>query len=160
MEITNIYYAHAALKEKISYDVEELWAIALGPGKKLIQNQMIFRGTVDSCLVHPRDIFRFAFFNNASTLIIAHSHPSGDLQASSEDIAFTKRLVKASLVFEIPILDHLICTRSGFSSFARERWCRFKSTEQTFLMAPDGHLINRDSEKELSRPPQFHHCEP
>jgi DNA repair protein RadC len=125
MEITTAEAGFLTLRDLMTAEVEEFWTLALGPTKELLQSRMIFRGTVDSCLVHPRDIFRFACVANASTILIAHNHPSGDKSASKQDVMITRRLVRASLVMEIPVIDHLIVTRNGFSSFAREGWCRF-----------------------------------
>lgn len=114
--------AYRVLRPSIDLEVEELWAIALGPSKNLLQSKMIFRGTVDACLVHPRDIFRFACLTNASALIIAHNHPSGDARPSDQDLAFTRQLVKSAKLLEIPVIDHLIITGRGFKSLAREGW--------------------------------------
>lgn len=124
-EITTAEAAYHCLKRLVSNDTEELWALALDPKKALLGRRMIFRGTVDACLVHPRDIFRFACLTNASSLIVAHNHPSGDLYPSEQDILFTRQLIRASRLLEIPVLDHLILTSNGFSSFAREGWCSF-----------------------------------
>ena len=125
MELTSAERAYRFLRPLVKADAEEFWALALGPKKNLIRGRMLFRGTVDSCLVHPRDLFRFACLENASALIIAHNHPSQDLLPSHEDIRLTEQLVTAAKIFEIPIVDHLIITAEGFSSFARNRWCRF-----------------------------------
>ena len=79
---------------------------------------MLFRGTVDSCLIHPRDIFRFACVNNASSLLIAHNHPSQDCTPSDHDHSITKRLVKAGKLLQMPIVDHVILTDEDYYSFA------------------------------------------
>lgn len=125
MIITTAESAFLTLKDQIQAEVEEFWTLALGPDKSLLQSKMIFRGTVDACLVHPRDIFRFACLANASTILVAHNHPSGDSRPSEFDIVITQQLIRASRVLEIPLVDHLIITHTGFSSFAREGWCRF-----------------------------------
>lgn len=125
MEIIAAEFAHLTLKELMTAEVEEFWTLALSPTKAVLQSKMIFRGTVDACLVHPRDIFRFACMTNASSILVAHNHPSGDLRPSNRDIMFTQQLVRASKILEIPVLDHLIVGDNGFSSFAREGWCRF-----------------------------------
>lgn len=125
MELTSAERVYRFLKPLIKTDIEEFWALALGPKKELLRGEMLFRGTVDSCQVHPRDLFRFACRENASALIIAHNHPSRDLLASPEDLRLTEQLIQAGLIFEIPVIDHLIITVDGFSSFARQRWCRF-----------------------------------
>lgn len=122
MEITTAEAAFLTLKDLMTSDVEEFWALALGPSKKLLVSKMIFRGTVDACPAHPRDIFRFACMTNASGLIIAHNHPSGDLHPSEQDLNLTHQLIEGGRILEIPIIDHLIVTRKNFSSFARNRW--------------------------------------
>ncbi len=126
-EITTAERAFHEIKNLVSSDVEEFWALALGPKKNLLASKMIFRGTVDSCLVHPRDIFRFACDSNASSVLVAHNHPSGDLVPSMEDLRFTRQLVRASQLMEIPIVDHLILTSNGYSSLRTDGWCRFES---------------------------------
>ncbi len=128
MEITSITSAeaaHSVLKKLMRKDVEEFWALALGPSKLLLRAEMIFRGTVDACLIHPRDVFRFACSANASSLLVAHNHPSGDPRPSEQDILITRKLIRAASLFEIPLLDHLILTHDNYVSFAVEGWCRF-----------------------------------
>jgi DNA repair protein RadC len=127
MNIVTAEFAAQALNPLISQDVEEFWALALGPTKALLASRMIFRGTVDQCLVHPRDIFRFACHENASCLLVAHNHPSGDLLPSVEDLRFTRQLIRAAKLLEIPLIDHLILTRQGFLSLKRQGWCIFDS---------------------------------
>lgn len=127
MKILTPEIAQHFLSELRVSSVEEFWALALSPNKSVIESKMIFRGTVDACLVHPRDIFRFACVSNASSIIVAHNHPSGDAKPSTEDILVTRQLVRAARLLEIPLLDHLILTKTDCSSMAREGWCRFPS---------------------------------
>ncbi len=133
LEILTAEGAHRALAGIVSQDVEEFWALALGPKKDLISSKLLFRGTVDSCLVHPRDIFRFACAVNASALLVAHNHPSGELIPSMEDLRFTRQLVRASALMEIPVVDHLIVSKKGFVSLRQEGWCRFEQDARTEL---------------------------
>ena len=123
--ITTAESAYEVVRGRIGIDAEEFWCLALGPSKILLQSKMIFRGTVDACLVHPRDIFRFACIANASSLIVVHNHPSGDLTPSDQDLDFTRQLVRAARLLEIPVLDHLIVSDERFASLARGGWVRF-----------------------------------
>lgn len=126
MKISSSRMAYNILRKQMIQDVEELWCLALGPGLKLISVQMIFRGTVDACTVHPRDIFRFACLNNASQLIVAHNHPSGDRTPSPQDLEFTQRLITVGWHIEIPIIDHLILTKSNYLSMAESQKLTFQ----------------------------------
>lgn len=123
--VTTASAAFDALEPLMRRDVEEFWALALSPGLTVLRSEMLARGTVDRCVVHPRDLFRFACISNASALIVAHNHPSGDLEASEQDLLITRNLIRASKLFEIPLVDHLIIANGRFSSFAMKQWCRF-----------------------------------
>lgn len=122
MEINSSHSAAHMLRPLMSSEVEEFWALALTSGKKLISAKCLFRGTVDACLFHPRDIFRFACMANASSIIVAHNHPSGDPLPSGQDIRLTSRLRRAGTLMEIPLIDHLIITAQEHTSFSEARW--------------------------------------
>ena len=113
------------LAELAASEIEEFWVLALSPSKKVLSKKMLFRGTVDACMVHPRDVFRYALVCNASSLIIAHNHPSGEAYPSEQDITTTEQMIKAGKLLQIPVLDHLLLTKTEFASFARKRWARF-----------------------------------
>ena len=70
--------------------------------------QEITRGLIDSCPVHPREVFRQAITESASAVVIIHNHPTGDPTPSMEDINSTRRLVEASRIIGIPVFDHVI----------------------------------------------------
>lgn len=101
----------------MSLDVEEVWVAALNSDKRVLAAQCLFRGTADQCLVHPRDVFRFACLHNATGLLVAHNHPSGVALPSGEDEVWTEQLLTAAAIFMIPVLDHLVVTRTGYYSF-------------------------------------------
>jgi DNA repair protein RadC len=117
MHIIHPYLFWKHLRRVMKPDCEEFWAAALTADKQLLRTVCLFRGTVDSCLIHPRDLFRFAVLENASALIIAHNHPSQNKEPSLEDIQVNKKLIQAAKIMQIPILDHLIITNEGYSSF-------------------------------------------
>ena len=73
-------------------------------------------GLLDSNQVHPREVFSDPIADRAASVILAHNHPSGTLEASPEDLALTKRLVRAGEILGIKVLDHLIVTRNGHLS--------------------------------------------
>jgi DNA repair protein RadC len=109
------------VRSRMSPHQEELWVLALSSAKRLVAIEMIFRGTVDSCLVHPRDVIRFLCESNAAAYIIAHNHPSGDAEPSDQDWDFTERLARCGKLMEIPLLDHVVVTMKTHISMASRR---------------------------------------
>jgi len=73
-------------------------------------------GSATETLAHPRDIFREVIKRGATRMIVAHNHPSGSLEASVEDIALTRQLLKGAHLLGIPLLDHLILGNGDFAS--------------------------------------------
>lgn len=82
-----------------------------------IKREIISVGTVSASLVHPREVFEGAIKNNASSIIVAHNHPSGDTAPSQDDTEVTKKLVRAGKILDIKIIDHVIVTDKEFKSF-------------------------------------------
>ena len=75
----------------------------------------VSHGTVNSSLLHPREVFQKALLANAVSIILTHNHPSGDPNPSKEDIDMTKRLVEAGKVVGVDVLDHIVIGRVFFS---------------------------------------------
>ena len=96
---------------------EELYGIYLDSKNKIIAEKLIFQGTVNRAVAHPRDIFRWAVIYNSTAFFIAHNHPSGDEHPSQHDLRFTKKLVEASKCMGIDFLDHFIVTDNTYLSF-------------------------------------------
>ena len=88
--------------------VEHCGVLTLDTQHRVIGWDVIGIGTLDSCVVHPRDIFRCAILQNAGAVILAHNHPSGDPTPSPDDLALTARMVEAGTLLGIPVIDHLI----------------------------------------------------
>ena len=84
----------------------------------LIECQELFRGSITQTAVYPREILKEALARNASAMIVAHNHPSGNPLPSSADQELTKTLTKALQLVDIPLLDHCIVSNSGFFSFS------------------------------------------
>lgn len=87
---------------------ESFHVLALNTRNRLIGRMMVTLGVVDSCLVHPREVFRGAIMTNASAIVLVHNHPSGDPTPSAEDVRITKQLIEAGKVLDIRIIDHVI----------------------------------------------------
>lgn len=101
--------AAAALSQDLMWQSQERFAVLLLDVKhRLLGTQIITIGTATETLAHPRDIFREVIRQGAVRLIVAHNHPSGNVEPSPEDISLTRQLLLAGQVLGIPLLDHLI----------------------------------------------------
>ena len=92
---------------------EVVISITMDSKNKVIGKHLISIGTLNSSLVHPREVFRVAILDGAAMMILAHNHPSGDVTPSSEDIKITKQLVSAGQVIGIRVSDHIILGSSS-----------------------------------------------
>jgi len=81
-----------------------------------IKRELISIGTLNSSLIHPREVFEPAIKHLASHIILTHNHPSGSLEPSDHDLAITKRLTDSGRLLGIEVIDHVIITGGGFSS--------------------------------------------
>lgn len=99
---------------------EEFWVILLNRANQVIRLVQISAGGVSGTVADPKLIFKTALEHLASAVILAHNHPSGNLQPSQADRDLTKKMREAGRLLEIPILDHLIFTDKAYYSFADE----------------------------------------
>lgn len=93
---------------------EHFVAFYLDTQGKVIERQIVSIGTLDTSLVHPREVFEPAVALHAASVIVAHNHPSGSLEPSAEDIEITKRLIHAGKILGIEISDHVIVAETGW----------------------------------------------
>ncbi len=99
---------------------EYFLALLLDTRNQLIKVAEISVGSLDSSIVHPREVFKEAISASAAAVIFAHNHPSGDAEASPDDINLTKRLAEAGELVGIDVLDHIIIAGKRFLSLKRE----------------------------------------
>jgi len=99
---------------------EEFWILLLNRNNRILREIQISSGGISGTVVDPKMIFKVALENQASAIILAHNHPSGNLKPSSQDLAITKKLITAGNAIEIKVLDHLIISQRGYFSFADE----------------------------------------
>ncbi len=95
---------------------ELLYLISLDGRNRLITKDLISSGTIDSTLVSPREVFRQALLRNATSVILAHNHPSQNQTPSSEDLILTEEVAHIGVSLGIPLLDHVIITDSSYTS--------------------------------------------
>ncbi len=96
---------------------EHFIALYLNTKGELLKKETLFIGSLNSSLIHPRELFKHAVLNSAATIIVCHNHPSGDPTPSKADIDITKILHKNSIMMDIELLDHVIIGKDRYYSF-------------------------------------------
>lgn len=104
---------------------EHFMVIYLDTRNRILDHEMLYKGTLNMSLVRAAEVFRGAMIRNCMAIIVAHNHPSGDPQPSPEDIELTRRLVATGKLVEIDLLDHIIIGQQRHISL-RERQLGFE----------------------------------
>lgn len=113
---TSLVYEY--YKDKIGLEKQEhFYCIYLDNSKKIIHEKLLFIGTINYSLVHPREIFKEAYLYSSTAIICVHNHPSGNVLPSEEDLNITKKLVSVGKILGIKILDHVIISQEKYYSF-------------------------------------------
>ncbi|MBF4470203.1 RadC family protein [Flavobacterium sp. HJJ] len=99
---------------------EEFWVLFLNNSNKILFKKQLSKGGMTGTMVDIRIVFKTAFEQNATSIILVHNHPSGKLRASDADILITKKIKTAGQQLDISVLDHLIITENGYYSFVDE----------------------------------------
>jgi DNA repair protein RadC len=97
---------------------EHFVCITLDSRHYVIAKHIVFIGTLNSTLAHPREIFKCALTDSAAAIVVAHNHPSGIVEPSDADIETTQQLAAAGQLLGIPLLDHIIVSKDDHFSFA------------------------------------------
>lgn len=106
------------LKDHLEMKMQEHFiALYLNTKGELIKKETLFIGSLNSSLVHPREIFKHAVLHSAAAIIIVHNHPSGDPTPSKNDIDVTKIIEQNSTLMDIQLMDHIIIGRNRYFSF-------------------------------------------
>ena len=106
--------------ELLDLPKEEFWVLLLNRANRLIKKEQISSGGVSGTVADPKIIFKAALDQYASSIILVHNHPSGNLKPSQADIKLTNKMKEAGSLLEIPVLDHIIFGDEGYLSFADE----------------------------------------
>ncbi len=118
----------AALSHDLMWQKQERFAVILLDVKNsLISTKVVTIGIATETLIHPRETFRDAIRQGATKLIIAHNHPSGEVEPSHEDLILTEQFLQAAQLLNIPILDHLILGNGNYNSLrdTTDLWDKF-----------------------------------
>ena len=120
-KLTSSNKIYEYLKSKMIDLTEEVcWIIYLSRGLQVIGTEKIGLGGRSGVIIDPKVVFKKSLDRKASSIVIAHNHPSGQLQPSKEDVRVTKKLTEAGKNLDLPLLDHLIITDQGYYSFRDE----------------------------------------
>ena len=100
---------------------EKFLIVCLNSANKIIRYEIISIGSLNSSIVHPREVFKAAIENNSASIILLHNHPSGNPEPSNEDINITKKMIESGKIMDIPVFDHIIIARNSYTSFVEKR---------------------------------------
>lgn len=112
-EIVYKYYKNILEDKKQEY----FYCIYLDNSKKIIKDKLLYIGTINYSVVHPREVFKEAYLLSASAIICVHNHPSGNVLPSRPDLELTKNLISAGNLLGIKVLDHIIIGNNNYYSF-------------------------------------------
>lgn len=105
-------------KSELSGETQEcFYCLYLNSSKRLIDKKLLFKGTLNKSMIHPREIFKEAYLSSAAYIICMHNHPSGNVIPSGEDINVTNNLVQIGKLQGIPVIDHIIIGDNNYYSF-------------------------------------------
>lgn len=99
---------------------EEFWIVMLNRANEVMKSVAVSVGGISGTVCDPKMVFKHALENMASSIVLVHNHPSGQLKASEADVNLTKQLKECGMLLDLPVLDHIIFTDKGFLSFVDE----------------------------------------
>lgn len=121
-KILNSISSYEALKPfMMDLQHEEFWVILLDRSHKILKIKQVSIGGVSGTFADPKMIFKIAIENLASSIIVAHNHPSGEVKPSQQDLRLTKKLIEAGKIFDINVMDHIIFANDKYLSMNDEQ---------------------------------------
>lgn len=106
------------IKNKLLYKNQEyFYTLYLNENNKLIEDKLLFIGTLNKANVHPREIFKYAYLNNSTKIVLIHNHPSNNVLPSKADIQLTKNIIDIGKIQDIHVIDHIIIGNNNYYSF-------------------------------------------
>lgn len=119
-DIAGVFHSILSAEDAIERNKEHFWIALLDRAKRIKEIDLVSLGTNESTVIHPREVFRRAIAAGCDTVILCHNHPSGNSEASHDDIAITARLKDAGEIIGINVIDHIILYGDGFTSLAKQ----------------------------------------
>ena len=122
-DVAKVFLDLFLLEDKIDQDKEHFYVMHLDIRSQINLVELASLGTLDSSLVHPRETFRRAIIQGSASIIVAHNHPSGEVDPSDADTETTKKLLNAGELLGIRMQDHIIFAKDKFFSFKLNQVC-------------------------------------
>ena len=116
-DVAKVFVDLLSLEDKIDQDKEHFYVMHLDFRNRVNLGELVSLGTLDSSLVHPRETFRRAIMQGSASILVAHNHPSGEVDPSDADTKTTKKLFDAGELLGISMQDHIIFAKDKFFSF-------------------------------------------
>ena len=117
IKLTSAKAVHEYYKNNINPYQECFYCLYLDSAKKVLKEKKLFMGTINYSMIHPRDIFKEAYIQNATSIICIHNHPDGNVTPSKDDILTTERLNQIGIMMGIKLVDHVIVGENSYYSF-------------------------------------------
>ena len=118
IKLNNSKEIYNYIKDKLIYKKQEyFYCLYLDANNKLIEDKLLFIGTLNKANIHPREIFKYAYINNSTKIVLIHNHPSNNVLPSKEDIILTKNIIDISKIQDIKVIDHIIIGNTNYYSF-------------------------------------------
>jgi DNA repair protein RadC len=118
-DVARIFQDLLKLEDSIDQEKEHYFVMHLDARQRINLVELVAVGILTHATIHPRETYRRAVAHGSASIIIAHNHPSGDVDPSTDDVLATRKLQEAGEVLGIPLLDHIIFSETGFYSFTR-----------------------------------------
>jgi DNA repair protein RadC len=120
-EVAKVFQDLIALGDQIEQEKEHYYVMHLDTRNQVKMVELVTIGLLNSSLVHPRETFRRAVIAGSAAIIIAHNHPSGEVDPSDEDTKVTRLMLEAGKILGIAMLDHIIFTKEKYFSFKQNK---------------------------------------
>jgi DNA repair protein RadC len=149
--LSNPQEAYNVIKPIISEDddIEKMYAIYLNSKNQIISIEKMFSGSIQSATIYPREIIKRTIHHKASSFILAHNHPSGDTEPSTEDISITTKIGIAAASIDVTLHDHIIIG-DGYKSLSESGWIKRISGElQKIIQKPNQQGLPNTQKKEF-----------
>ena len=128
-------------EQKIDQNREHFWVIGLEDNNRILFIELISLGTVNATLVEPMEVYSLALQKRAVKIMLCHNHPSGELKPSEADEDVTDRLLQVGIIINLPVIDHLIISTTGYLSF--DTIGLLDTLKESTKYVPTFELINR-----------------